>query len=159
VRYRLEIPASDGGVAVRDFVKRWVDQSALRELVEHDGGSWPAGDLATQVDALHDFSARWDFRGGAERLDIGHDGHDLDGPAISAFGTELGMTVAAPPADPAYDASRRPVRRRVNLSEPLSPVKISEHSASRGTGRSARVPPDRFSSQCASSPAIALAIL
>ncbi len=103
MQYRLEIPASDGDVAVRAFVERWLEQDALRALVEDEGGTWPRGDLATRVDALHRFSDRWDFRAGGERLDIGRASGERDGRAILERGAQLGMVVADRPAAASYD--------------------------------------------------------
>jgi len=102
VRYRLSLPESNGAEAVRGFIGNWIEQPALRRIVETEGGQWPSGSLEQRVDALHDFSARWDFRGGAERLDISasSQGHD---ESLLADAAELGMTAAAHPTDDRYD--------------------------------------------------------
>jgi hypothetical protein len=102
VVYRLEVPVDDGAVAVRRFVEDWVDQPALRRIVEAEDGVWPAGTLEEHVEALHAFSDRWDFRGGAERLDITADAGGDPGQ-ILGDAAELGLTIATPPARSEYD--------------------------------------------------------
>jgi hypothetical protein len=103
VRYRLELPEGHGAEAVRDFIGDWMEQPALRRIVEAEGGRWPSGSLEQTVEALHDFSDRWDFRGGAERLEIdpaaSHD-HDEN---LLADAAELGMTTADRPIADQYD--------------------------------------------------------
>lgn len=103
VLYRLELPVEDGAAAVREFIETWIDQPALRRLVELEGGSWPEGTLDERVEALYEFSSRWDFRGGVERLDIAATAAEEDGERIFGDAAELGLTLATPPAQPAYD--------------------------------------------------------
>lgn len=103
MRYRIEIPERYGAEAVAEFLSRWVDQPALRDLVEIEGGKWPIGDLRGRLDALCEFSERWDFRGGAERLDIDRRIDHLPGDRVEAAGRELGLLAADPPVDRAYD--------------------------------------------------------
>jgi hypothetical protein len=103
VRYRLEVPANNGAAAVRNFIETWVDQPALQRIVEAEGGSWPEGTLEERVEALHEFSSHWDFRGGAERLDIEASVAGSDIERIYADAAELGLTLATPPTQPAYD--------------------------------------------------------
>jgi len=103
MRYRLELLSADEGSAVRDFIEAWVDQRALHRIVEAEGGAWPTGTLEEQVEALHEFSSRWDFRGGGERLDIGVSAVEADAERIYADAAELGLTTAIPPSQSRYD--------------------------------------------------------
>jgi len=103
VRYRLQLPEGKGAEAVRGFVAEWIDQPALRRIVEAEGGSWPKGSLEEKVEALHDFSARWDFRGGAERLEIDPASPRDHDQSLLTDATELGMTAADRPAEVHYD--------------------------------------------------------
>ncbi len=103
MRYRLELPGNDDGAAVRDFIAAWVDHPALRRIVEADGGIWPDGTLEEQVDWLHEFSRRWDFRGGAERLDMDSGGLRIDVDRLLADAEELGLTRADTPSQSRYD--------------------------------------------------------
>ncbi len=103
VRYRLVLPGDDDGAAVRDFIASWVGHPALRRIVEADGGTWPVGSLDEQVEALHEFSRRWDFRGGAERLDMASGRLQLDVDRLLADAGELGLTLADPPSQSRYD--------------------------------------------------------
>lgn len=81
----------------------WLSTPALRQLVESEGGRWPAGELEERIAALHDFSTRWDFRSGAERLDIDDEADGLDERQAIAAGDALGMTVADLPRSKRYD--------------------------------------------------------
>jgi hypothetical protein len=101
--YRLEVPETGGGEAVRGFIESWVDQPALRRTVEAEGGSWPRGSLEARVESLHEFSERWDFRGGGERLDIATGRIGIDAATLRSAAVELGMAAARPPVDAAYD--------------------------------------------------------
>lgn len=103
MRYRLQIPKDNGAKAVRSFVADWIGRPALRRIVEAEGGRWPDGSLEDQVEALHDFSARWDFRGGAERLEIESSSLEDHNDSLLTDAAELGMTTAAPPASDRYD--------------------------------------------------------
>lgn len=103
VRYRLQIPKNNGAEAVRSFVTDWTNQPALRRIVEADGGRWPTGSIADQVEALHDFSARWDFRGGAERLEIDSASLEEHDEGLLTDAAELGMTAADRPESRRYD--------------------------------------------------------
>jgi hypothetical protein len=103
VHYRLELPESGGARVVRDFVAGWVQHPALRDIVESEGGGWPEGSLSEQVRALHQFSSRWDFRGGAERLEFSAGDQQRDEARIVRAAEQLGLTAAAPPATTDYD--------------------------------------------------------
>jgi hypothetical protein len=103
VRYRLQIPEGNGAEVVRAFVAGWIGQPALRRIVEAEGGRWPEGSLEEQVEALHDFSARWDFRGGAERLEIESGSPKEHDDKLLEDAAELGMTAAGRPASERYD--------------------------------------------------------
>jgi len=103
VRYRIELPEDSGASTVRQFIERWVEHPALRRLVELEGGEWPQGSLSERVAALHEFSARWDFRRGAERLDLKGGATTSSDGEIMAAAEELGMTRADLPLDDAYD--------------------------------------------------------
>ncbi|MEO3773427.1 hypothetical protein [Micromonospora sp. B9E7] len=103
---RADAFPSTGTVAERitQDVRAWVCSTALRGLVRHFGGDWPAGDLDAVLRFLDDFSAHhWDFRGGRERPDAREP--DLD-PATAALvldaAATLGLIHPAPPARPAY---------------------------------------------------------
>jgi hypothetical protein len=103
VRYLIELPGGDGGAVVREFVEDWIEAPALRRIVELEGGTWPSGSLEERVEALHEFSDRWDFRGGAERLDIETAEGEFESEQILAAASELGLTVADPPSQPHYN--------------------------------------------------------
>ncbi len=103
MRYRLELPGGGDGAAVRQFIADWVEHPALRRIVEADGGTWPDGSLDEKVEALHEFSRRWDFRGGAERLDIDSGRLRLDRDQLLADAADLGLTLADPPSQSRYD--------------------------------------------------------
>ena len=103
MKYRLDLPGNDQGEAVQDFISSWVHHPALKRIVEMEGGSWPQGSLLDQVEALHDFSDRWDFRGGAERLDIASDPSQQNSGLLLASAAELGLTIAEPPSESHYD--------------------------------------------------------
>lgn len=94
VRYRLSLPKSNGAEAVCGFIGDWIEQPALRRIVEAEGGQWPSGSLEERVDALHDFSARWDFRGGVERLEIDSSSIQDHDESLLADAAELGSVSA-----------------------------------------------------------------
>lgn len=103
MRYRIELPEGQGAEAVCAFIDAWIEQPALRRIVEAEGGRWPSGLLEQRVEALHDFSDRWDFRGGAERLEIDpalSQDHDEN---LLTDAAELGMTTADRPTADRYD--------------------------------------------------------
>ncbi len=104
-RYRVVVARDqDGRSAVIDFLEAWLGRPELRLLVEKGGGIWPdTGDLTERLQTLHEFSARWDFRGGAERLQITGADADIDSELVMAEATSLGMVSALPPSDPHYD--------------------------------------------------------
>lgn len=101
--YRLKLPPNNGAQAVRQFIEDWIDQPALRRIVETEGGTWPKGSLEAKVEALHEFSARWDFRGGAERLEIKSASFEASAEDLLADAAELGMTAASLPAQTKYN--------------------------------------------------------
>lgn len=103
MRYRLELPENDGEEAVRKFIEDWLDQPAFRRIVEAEGGVWPPGSLEEQAEALHEFSDRWDFRGGSERLDISSALAEKDASLILSEAAHLGLTVADRPSRSSYD--------------------------------------------------------
>jgi len=103
VRYRLQLPEGKGAEAVRDYIGDWIAQPALRRIVEAEGGRWPSGSLEQKAEALHDFSARWDFRGGVERLEIDPASSQDHDESLLTDAAELGMTTADRPADDRYD--------------------------------------------------------
>jgi hypothetical protein len=102
MRYRLEIRQHQGRKQVRDFIASFVDHPALRRVVEASDGRWPAGSLEERVAELYDFSERWDFRGGAERLDLAT-ATDLNDALIATAAKELGMAAAERPVSSHYD--------------------------------------------------------
>ncbi|MEU0551441.1 hypothetical protein [Micromonospora sp. NPDC005979] len=89
---------------VTQRIEAWVCSTALRGLVGHFGGDWPAGDLAEALRYLDDFSARhWDFRGGRERPDAREP--DLDpATAMRVIDTAAALGLVHPvlPARSAY---------------------------------------------------------
>lgn len=95
------VPGSDPLASVRDFV----DNPALRELVELFDGDWPdAGPLRDRVDALAAFSVVWDRRKGASRLDIVQTDHDdRVGATVLDCAGRLGLVEPAPCAGGHYD--------------------------------------------------------
>jgi hypothetical protein len=104
--YRISVTsAPDGPKVALAFVEDWLDRPQLRHLVEQDGGSWPQdGALVDRLRALHDFSQRWNFRRGKERLQIaGGDASDIDPDDVMANAAALGMTTESPPRDQRYD--------------------------------------------------------
>jgi hypothetical protein len=103
VNYRLEVPAVGGPEAVLGFVGAWVEQPALRRIVENAGGTWPSGTLSAKLEQLHEFSGVWDFRAGAERLDIQLPSAVPYLSAVMANAAELGMTEAAEPIAATFD--------------------------------------------------------
>jgi hypothetical protein len=103
VRYCLQVPEENGAEAVRNFVAGWINQPALRRIVEAEGGRWPKGSIEEQIEDLHDFSARWDFRGGAERLEIDRASRKDYADSLLTDAAKLGMTAADRPASDGYD--------------------------------------------------------
>lgn len=64
------VPAAGGGVdadAIERGIRAWVGHPAFTELVTDFGGPVEREDLMEYLDALEEFSAVWDFRGGRER--------------------------------------------------------------------------------------------
>jgi hypothetical protein len=103
VRYRLEIPPSGGAEAARGFVGAWLNDPALRAIVELEGGTWPAtSDLLEQAEALHAFSEKWDRRRGRERLGATGGDHP-EAQALMAHAAALGLTAAGATRDRRYD--------------------------------------------------------
>jgi hypothetical protein len=100
-------PCEPGGPRPGDLaasIAGWVASAPLRELVEHFGGSVPAGAAGAVLDALAEFSSVWDFRGGTkERFDTDRVHYE---PAVDAWVRErihaLGLG-GLPPAHPSYD--------------------------------------------------------
>jgi hypothetical protein len=103
VHYRLQLRQNHGAEDVRSFLESWVEQPALRRLVEAEEGEWPTGPLEQRVEALHSFSERWDFRSGAERLEIGQTTRDDREEEVLACAADLGMTKADRPLDDQYE--------------------------------------------------------
>lgn len=103
--YRVEIPGGAAGAeAVRDLLERWLATPALRALVEADGGTWmERGSLLERVEALHEFSDKWDFRGGGERLEIAHRTLSIADAEIMVRAGELGLTEPGTPVRAEYD--------------------------------------------------------
>lgn len=95
----------DGGVdAISSGIARWVGSAPLRELVARFGGRWPAGDLATVLAGLDDFSAgQWDFRAGRERPEAREpDLDDATAAQVHAAASALGLVRPRPPAQLRY---------------------------------------------------------
>ena len=103
MRYLIELPGDDGGASIRDFIAEWIETPGLRRIVEREGGEWPDGTLEERVESLHEFSERWDFRSGAERLEIDAVEEGLDSEQIAVAGNELGLTAAEAPSQAHYD--------------------------------------------------------
>lgn len=103
MRYRIEMSGTDDGAAVRRFVATWIEQPALRRIVEAEGGTWPTGTLEQRAKALHEFSERWDFRGGGERLDMTTGGALMDDDALTTAAEELGLTGNSTPSTSQFD--------------------------------------------------------
>lgn len=88
--------------AVADFIEQWLQRPELRELVEAHGGRWPgSGSLVARLEALHDFSERWDFRRGAERLEVSDADH-LDSDQVLRCAAGLRMATSIEPSDRRY---------------------------------------------------------
>ena len=104
MEYSIALGRDDHGVVVRDFIAQWIDQPALRQIVEAEGGEWPAGSLVERVTALHKFSERWDRRAGGERLEIDRStDNTVDSAIVLATADALGLSRSAPPSRPRYD--------------------------------------------------------
>lgn len=104
-RYRIAVAGGQDGrrIAV-EFLEAWLERPELRFLVEKSGGRWPdGGELSERLHLLHEFSQRWDFRRGAERLQITGADADIDPEIVIAKARTLGMASYLPPADPHYD--------------------------------------------------------
>ncbi|WP_346139798.1 hypothetical protein [Kutzneria viridogrisea] len=83
---------------MREFVRN----PALRGLVEQFGGTWPGGELPEVLATLVEFSAVWDRRQGASRLDI-QDGGGFDSERAMVAVEQLGLCDHALPAEAHYD--------------------------------------------------------
>jgi hypothetical protein len=85
------------------MLDRWLATSALRSLVESEGGLWPQ--RSSRIDLLRElesFSARWDYRnGGRERLEITDD-HPMT-PELAQCIAALGLVEMPPPSLNRYD--------------------------------------------------------
>jgi len=103
VLYRVEMPGDDHGAAVRAAVASWLEHPALHRIVEAEGGAWPAGSLLDRARMLHEFSARWDRRSGAERLNMAPGDIAMDIDELMDSAGQLGLTVAARPTGSVYD--------------------------------------------------------
>lgn len=103
VRYRVEIPGDDDGAEIRRFVAAWLEHPALRRIVEAEGGAWPSGTLEQRAASLHEFSTRWDFRGGAERLDVSTGAALIAGDELAASASQLGLTSSKPPKESRFE--------------------------------------------------------
>jgi hypothetical protein len=106
VRYRIDIPdAESGPAAIRRFVAAWIDCPAFQRIVESDGGILPSKErpLLERVRELHEFSGRWDFRSGAERLDMHAAELDLDTEQLLVDAAELGLATASAPSLGLYE--------------------------------------------------------
>ena len=90
------------GLAV---VEGWVRSAALAALVASFGGDIPHGtDLDELLRYLDDFSERWDFRRGAERLDATRfEGDSQSARQIEEAAAALGLTDPLPPQQERYD--------------------------------------------------------
>ncbi|GAB3076789.1 hypothetical protein [Micromonospora schwarzwaldensis] len=79
-------PADRAGIA--EGIASWVDSPAMTALLaEFGGGPRPVGPLGDRLDALAEFSARWDYRKGLER-------HQAVGESFAA-GTDARIRSAA----------------------------------------------------------------
>lgn len=87
---------------IAELVESWLAVPALREIVTAHGGPWPDGDLASRLETLNEFSQAWDFRTGAERLDIVADS-EIEEQLIERLAPQLGMTDSLAPVNGTYD--------------------------------------------------------
>ncbi|WBB67498.1 hypothetical protein [Micromonospora sp. WMMD812] len=92
------------GEPIIDGIARWIGAPPLRGLVARFGGRWPAGDLATLLAGLDDFTGRhWDFRGGRERPEAREPALDAaTAGQVHDAATALGLVRPEPPARPGY---------------------------------------------------------
>jgi hypothetical protein len=87
------------------WIESWVRSSALSRLVAAYGGTPPVGeDFAALLDWLERFSARWDFRAGAERNLVLHSDvpPEIAGLVLEAA-RELGLRDGGAPSRDRYD--------------------------------------------------------
>ncbi|MFE1833961.1 hypothetical protein [Streptomyces sviceus] len=86
-------------------IRTFINNPALRELVELSGGTWPQKDyLSEQVAALVDFSDAWDRRKGGSRLDIVQTVNDQAlADRILVCVAQLGLVEPQPPRGGHYD--------------------------------------------------------
>ena len=102
--YTFDSTNADARVRVRELLDEWSRSAALRSLVEAEGGHWPEdGSPLERLEELHNFSERWDFRRGGERLEITDDELGVPVPTIEAAASELGLSHARCPSNDRYD--------------------------------------------------------
>jgi len=87
-------------------IEAWTQAPTLARLVKEFGGEMPSSDveLASRLEWLEDFSARWDYRAGVERnqvaeLDLSPDAQVVTMQAAHA----LGLVGTSAPANKRYD--------------------------------------------------------
>lgn len=102
--YRFDSRDGRTDAEIHRLLDDWSHTPELRALVEAEGGAWPESpSLLEHLEELHQFSDRWDFRRGGERLDIDQNAEQLDEAAIRAAATRLGLTHASQPSLRAFD--------------------------------------------------------
>jgi hypothetical protein len=86
-------------------IDTWTNAPAINQLVALFGGQLdPAWALERRLKYLSEFSARWDFRRGAERLNANQTSLNSDDEMqVHELARDLGLTITAPPRLEAYD--------------------------------------------------------
>lgn len=95
--------ADKGSADVRRLAESWIDQRALRTLVEADGGIWPEGSPLQRAAVLEQFSERWDLRSGTERLDARKRAPRENDALLGRAAKTMGLMDASRPACSDYD--------------------------------------------------------
>lgn len=101
------IDPEDAEASVLRSIATWLGSDPFVHLVERSGGAGlvPGEPLDAQLARLDDFSARWDFRNGAERSTrVAADlPPELDDDTILAAATALGLVTPVAPRHQDYD--------------------------------------------------------
>lgn len=111
--YRIKCPDSGSTKEERinglmDSCFEWVYSDPMRKLIRMFGGTFLSDKMGANrrldIEEVHDFVKKWDFRGGKERWDVADDSFVNDNrEAILAKAALLGMTdITTPQCEPDY---------------------------------------------------------